>query len=1167
MLLALILFPVFGNCYTHVEVYGLIRNLPFSEFIKLENVQQIVQSQISEEAEDLEAHLESISDGGESVGYKAVISSAQRTVDDMLTILKRLPTVDPVIWWQIDHPRPKRSIANTISNSYEPDLCKNGGTTVDNKTCICPPYTTGSDCRSVICMNNGKHGNGLRPCVCPPGFEGLHCENRGCRPPVEDNRIGKKRSFVLVFPTTQSMMGTRDVIANSVTQTVNQLQANEPGYIDNYILVLYYKSNIGQVFSPNTYTDLTTFVDKIRTADVWSNGTESRDQPTLQAIRSALEQQPIHPDSIVLVFTDRLESDAAPATYVPFLERSQYLNVATDALYWKSKIFFYLIQDGQYGPMDQTSEGYNAFRQVASFTHGETFLISQNEVEKIFTNDIPFFYKPQNIAVRKYTLCKDIVITLSRDYQDQYAYVLITADVNGALTNSTPFYVVPTVADGIITPAVQRNNYAIFSLPGNMTFPDQNYKPHRIDSVRVGTIPYVQCSVTAFVSSDFSALLTFAENSLSDGGSVYNYAEGVNRVTGAQFGFEIDTKKTPYYEPISLTDGTSLQSNPYPFSGKSRPGCSFGFAFETQQPCQIGPFTQKLTLPMAMTSGATNITRHLPGVCVHHAYQAPNYTTTQPTQATPPNSCYQMNTADIDEPRLHEFQQIVFVVEISSQMKTAVTNLLNILPNVLQTIDQSQWNRQYTLVTYDKKGWRAQVDDWDQASFSQKCQDKLTLLLQSAVDTGNTPLYTGDAVQGAMSLKILSPMIIHVFASAQGGLRSSQPWFTPTDVQVNIYQIDENTNADPTFALSAQALQLQSSGRYMLFNSASISSMSSLLTSSTHENSLISHDALEDCSTDIHNFYASVEKSGTAFSLVVVGRDVGAMNNRVMVQDGGLSLLTKNQVQVQAKSPNSVAWRIDTQNTLPGNWTIFVSTTSGPCYVQARVESAVNMAIGFTSDFQSDVPKKVPYLRAATDGKPFQVVARVVTNPVVLDRVVLEDIPVEAQWNTTLYQNSSTNGIFTMRDLSRCAYQFISSPVYQPLYWDLKVTVFGREIVGEERYPFQRIFWYSTYPGYQLCRNGIMANGQCSCAAGYTGEFCYDPICSPMGVPSNGICACQEGFTGEFCEKTYNASSTTPCPTDTSTGYTNPTATTPKGGSSLRFLTTLVLLSLSYCLI
>ena len=134
-----------------------------------------------------------------------------------------------------------------------------------------------------------------------------------------------------------------------------------------------------------------------------------------------------------------------------------------------------------------------------------------------------------------------------------------------------------------------------------------------------------------------------------------------------------------------------------------------------------------------------------------------------------------------------------------------------------------------------------------------------------------------------MSLKILSPMIIHVFASAQGGLRSSQPWFTPTDVQVrerlivtvtvlqvNIYQIDENTNADPTFALSAQALQLQSSGRYMLFNSASISSMSSLLTHSTFENNLVFQDALEDCSVDVHNFYASVEKSATAFSLVVV---------------------------------------------------------------------------------------------------------------------------------------------------------------------------------------------------------------------------------------------------------------------------------------------------------
>ncbi|KAF7284743.1 hypothetical protein GWI33_021612 [Rhynchophorus ferrugineus] len=69
-------------------------------------------------------------------------------------------------------------------------------------------------------------------------------------------------------------------------------------------------------------------------------------------------------------------------------------------------------------------------------------------------------------------------------------------------------------------------------------------------------------------------------------------------------------------------------------------------------------------------------------------------------------------------------------------------------------------------------------------------------------------------------------------------------------------------------------------------------------------------------------------------------------------------------------------------------------------------------------------------------------------------------------------------------------------------------------------------------PCRAICMNGgTCVNGQCSCLAGYTGEFCTEPICEePCKNGGKCIspdrCACLYGFQGSHCEVDYR---TGPC--------------------------------------
>ncbi|ETN68837.1 hypothetical protein NECAME_05426 [Necator americanus] len=300
--------------------------------------------------------------------------------------------------------------------------------------------------------------------------------------------------------------------------------------------------------------------------------------------------------------------------------------------------------------------------------------------------------------------------------------------------------------------------------------------------------------------------------------------------------------------------------------------------------------------------GANVTTRVLPGYC-----------------ALPDGQCTLMNLDAIVDPRQHAFRQIIFAIENSAAMNLAAFNLVRIIDLTVSQMNATNTELQFSLVLYDDKDIR----------------------------------FVSSTYDGDLFVNQFSNAMVDVMSSSRTVLMSRS-----LDVvfKVNVFTIrddsDELINADLVY------YQRVSGGRNLPVTVDGLLRLPPLLTSSIYENSMVTDEAAQDCSTPT-TFSINYDEYASKVVVNVVGADVHLPNLVVLTTSTGYRIDVKNMFLDQ----NTITFSVDPQqySIFVKPWLLAVTTTSGPCFVQVRVVSSVTVIPGFTTASASDFPAESPF--------------------------------------------------------------------------------------------------------------------------------------------------------------------------------------------------------------
>uniref|UniRef100_A0A7I4YB27 EGF-like domain-containing protein n=1 Tax=Haemonchus contortus TaxID=6289 RepID=A0A7I4YB27_HAECO len=197
-----------------------------------------------------------------------------------------------------------------------------------------------------------------------------------------------------------------------------------------------------------------------------------------------------------------------------------------------------------------------------------------------------------------------------------------------------------------------------------------------------------------------------------------------------------------------------------------------------------------------------------------------------------------------------------------------------------------------------------------------------------------------------------------------------------------------------------------------------------------------------------------------------------------------------------------------------GKWYVTVkvdSNTQRSCFVQARVQSDLQIVPGFVTTATGDQPDNDPVQDSPNN--------RLITYIHSLDNANRSPILTHA------LLNDAANGTFynamTYSQRAQCSYpwltQSFSCPNSDPHDNEFTITHMGEDEYGNL---FQRVTFGHCSTATINCNGGVRWQGLCICTEYWTGKQCNIPICVNGGVLSQDYrrCECPDGYAGEHCE-------------------------------------------------
>ncbi|KAF1747592.1 hypothetical protein GCK72_024057 [Caenorhabditis remanei] len=313
--------------------------------------------------------------------------------------------------------------------------CQNGGQLLTDASgapyCYCFGLWSGNDCSQMICANGGFLPTPTSDrCQCPEGFMGFHCQNIICTDTSGFDFNAENPTLTLVIRSRYQLSDVIEQATNATDEIVEDL-ASEPGYLSNFIVVLF---DNGKLLLNKRYDSWDgAKVDLLKA--IHSAPTDGGcDDVVFSAVASALSLYPTN-KSPIYVITDANPNDNAEKETVFHLES-----------YWRAPVYFIYVQPG---PADgcNTSPDNSAYRDmvdIASRTGGNTFYFNNR------TNISPFFYQHMLNTLFRTQL------VLSGDYshcvnQNIYktAAIDLTADVIVVVATGTDLKLVATSPLGL----------------------------------------------------------------------------------------------------------------------------------------------------------------------------------------------------------------------------------------------------------------------------------------------------------------------------------------------------------------------------------------------------------------------------------------------------------------------------------------------------------------------------------------------------------------------------------------------------------------------------------------------------------------------------------------------------------------------------------------------
>ncbi|CAO4385027.1 unnamed protein product [Caenorhabditis nigoni] len=451
--------------------------------------------------------------------------------------------------------------------------CQNGGQLLKdasgNPYCYCFGLYGGRDCGQIICANGG-----ILPtpdsdrCVCTEGFTGFHCQNIVCTETSGFDFNAENPTLTLVIRSRTQLSTVIEQATNSVKEIVDLL-ASEPGYLTNFIVVLF---DNGKLLLSERYGSWDEAMVDLTKA-IHSAPTDGGcDDVVFSSVAAALSQYPTN-KSPIYVITDANPNDSAEKETVFHLES-----------YWRAPIYFMYVQPG---PSDgcNTSPDNSAYRDMvdmAARTSGNTFYFSnQTTVSTFFYEHMRYtLYRSQMILSGDYSHCgnQNLYKTASVDLTaDEVVVVATGTDLQ--LTATSPLQTYPDF-DVVYTDGVNYIWKYNRLVSGNWFFTIRSSSPNSACTFKVYQKKF-NFGGTSQYSPDYDIFWSFATTLTSAGGLLRQPVLGfdaspVFHVSSYPAFISMD-RVHANLQIYAIRDG--VQTEVYGSSGMWRDACEFNFYF------------------------------------------------------------------------------------------------------------------------------------------------------------------------------------------------------------------------------------------------------------------------------------------------------------------------------------------------------------------------------------------------------------------------------------------------------------------------------------------------------------------------------------------------------------------------------------------------------------